>query len=93
MSKSQETYLQLKDNVVIKVKFTYYPAEKGIRDYLGFQEEPDVDEYYTIEDIQQVQGTLLEFFDWLNNKAELENCKLNLYEILENQIKRCAENQ
>lgn len=81
------TFLNLTNDILLEVDYSYYPAEKGIKDYLGFQEEPDVDEIYTIENIKIVQGTLMQLFDWLNNKQELSSNKCNLYELLEQQLK------
>jgi hypothetical protein len=80
-----EDYITVNENLVLKVKYTYYPAEIGHKDYLGFQEEPNDPEYICIEELDLVKGTLEKLVEWLNDKVEIHNYK-NLYDVLSEEI-------
>jgi hypothetical protein len=83
-SYTKETVLTLDEKVKLKVKFTFYPAE-----------EMDDTDRYIIEDMELVDSKLIDLFNWLNDKMEVEVGRAsshkfmswdNLYEIIEIEI-------
>lgn len=82
---TSEDYITVNENLVLKVKYTYYPAEIGYKDHLGFQEEPNHPEYICIDELDLVKGNLEKLVEWLNDKIEIHNYK-NLYDVLSEEI-------
>lgn len=81
---TKEAYLQLNEKVGIEVKYTNYPD----------------DEMVVLESMKQTRGELLDLFEWLNDKMELEMARMasrrfatydNLYQIIEEEISKIGE--
>jgi hypothetical protein len=81
---TKEAYLQLNEKVGIEVKYTNYPD----------------DEMVVLESMKQTRGELIDLFEWLNDKMELEIARMasrrfvtydNLYQIIEEEISKIGE--
>lgn len=82
---TKEAYLQLNEKVGIEVKYTHYPD----------------DEMVILESMKQTRGELIDLFEWLNDKMELEIARMasrrfvtyydNLYQIIEEEISKIGE--
>ncbi len=81
---TKEAYLQLNEKVGIEVKYTNYPD----------------DEMVVLESMKQTRGQLIDLFEWLNDKMELEMARMasrrfatydNLYQIIEEEISKIGE--
>lgn len=82
---TNESYITVNKTVMLKVKYTYYPAEVGHTDYLGFQEEPTEPERVCVEELDLVEGTLENLIQWLNDRVEIFNYT-NLYDAISEEI-------
>lgn len=72
-------------NVQFELEYGFIKGEKGLKDELGQQLEPDVEDSVEIIGIEQTAGTLFELINYFNDITEF-NCSQNLFEKLENKI-------
>lgn len=72
-------------NIQLEAEYEFIKGEKGLKDDLGQQIEPDVEDRVEIIELKQTAGTLFELTNYFNDLTEF-NCNHNLFEKLEQKI-------
>ena len=72
-------------NIQLEIEYDFIKGEKGLRDDLGQQLEPDVEDAVEIINIKQTAGTLLELMCYTNDLTETKYSE-SLFKKLEQKI-------